>query len=137
MTITPDDLVRREVGHCVSALVSTLAGASGMAQSAIDAKPEVWSLINQAAELSYPLDDYEDAAAEEGWQAVDGLFVNHREETTAENASPADACGWEDLCREFDIEPHSREVFEHWIVSDWLADELEAKGERSTAILLA
>ena len=30
----------------------------------------------------------------------------------------------------YDIEPTQREVFEHWIVSDWLADRLEEHGER-------
>ena len=36
-------------------------------------------------------------------------------------------------CREiadyFGIEPHTNEALEHWIVSDWLADKLEERGE--------
>jgi hypothetical protein len=35
-----------------------------------------------------------------------------------------------DACEIDDIEPHEREVYEHWIVSDWLADKLAEKGER-------
>lgn len=37
---------------------------------------------------------------------------------------------WEDLCQEFDIEPYDREVYEHWIVSDWFARRLAEKGEK-------
>lgn len=36
---------------------------------------------------------------------------------------------WESVCSEDGISPYEMEVFEHWIVSGWLADRLEAKGE--------
>jgi hypothetical protein len=49
----------------------------------------------------------------------------------------ADAClthleegdGWQDFCATQDLEPHSHEIYEHWIVSDWLSDRLEERGE--------
>jgi hypothetical protein len=37
---------------------------------------------------------------------------------------------WGDLCKSEGIDPYQREVFEHWLVSDWLADKLEAHGEK-------
>jgi hypothetical protein len=112
--ITANDLTKREVYHCVSHLIFTVAGGSG---GNVESTTELADLAEQAFELCSPLDDFEEAAAQEGW-VIDGhLFVNHRLRTTAE-ASPLDASGWEELCREFDIEPHAREVFEHWIVSD-------------------
>ncbi len=37
--------------------------------------------------------------------------------------------GWENFCNNNDLEPHTSEVYEHWIVSRWLADKLKAKGE--------
>jgi hypothetical protein len=36
---------------------------------------------------------------------------------------------WQDFCAANDLEPHRHEIYEHWIVSDWLADQLEQGGE--------
>jgi len=36
---------------------------------------------------------------------------------------------WQEFCAANDLEPHRTEIYEHWIVSDWLADKLEARGE--------
>lgn len=46
---------------------------------------------------------YELAAKAKGWIVDDKMFVNHRLQTTALDSSPLDACGWEDLCREAEI----------------------------------
>jgi len=126
MPVTVEALVSREVHYCVSFLVSTLAQGANIGENL----GELGEMLDQAADLSYGLDDYEEAAFQEGWTVENDMFVNHRAETTAERASPLDACGWEDLCRECDIEPYQREVYEHWIVSDWLADRLAEKGEK-------
>jgi len=123
--ITASDLVKREVHYCVSHLVFIVAGGYGNVESTT----ELSDLAEQAFELCSPIDDWEEAATQEGWTVDANLFVNHRLETTAE-ASPLDACGWQELCQEFDIEPYQRDVFEHWIVSDWLADKLASKGEK-------
>lgn len=40
---------------------------------------------------------------------------------------------FEDFCDEHEIEPYQWDVFEHWIVSNWLAEKLEAKGEKVDA----
>ncbi len=40
-----------------------------------------------------------------------------------------DAESWEELCREQDIEPYEREVFEHHMVSSWLGGKLSKHGE--------
>ncbi len=134
MAITPDDLVRREVGHCVSSLVETIASAYGMSQSAVDAEPHLWALINQAAELTYPLDDYEGAAEEMGWTpTIIGDPKAQWQLMGSENGKAVVvelANSAQEACEAFDIQPFIREVFEHWIVSDWLADKLEAKGEK-------
>jgi len=128
MPITADDLVRREVFYCVSSLVSTLAQGSG----AIIGDRDLSSLTEQAFELACPVDDYERAARQEGWKTADmtpGMLIN---ETTYGESQPAEAFygTWEELCERFDIEPYQREVFEHWIVSDWLADKLAEHGEK-------
>lgn len=52
--------------------------------------------------------------------------------------TPALDNGWEkennrlsaqDWCMQYDIEPQTNEAYEHWIVTGWLADKLEAEGE--------
>jgi hypothetical protein len=37
---------------------------------------------------------------------------------------------WGELCDEQGIEPYEWEIFEHWSVSQWLADKLIEQGER-------
>jgi hypothetical protein len=39
------------------------------------------------------------------------------------------AGSWQDFCQAHDLEPQSTEIYEHWIVSDWLAAQLEERGE--------
>ena len=119
MTITVNDLVAREVHYCVSSLVSTLATAvecAGVSQSMRD-------LTEQAFELACPVADWEEAAIESGWRHIDGDMYGRGEER-------ASARDWEALCDANDIDCFDREVFEHWIVSDWLADRLAEKGEK-------
>jgi hypothetical protein len=135
MTITPDDIVRREVFYCVSSLVSTLAGGYGSIENTERlrsrgraAQAALSELTEQAFELASPLLDYEAAAEDEGWEFISDEFGARicRDKT--------DGTTWEgtaeDICRDFEIEPHEREVFEHWIVSDWLADKLAEHGEK-------
>jgi len=41
-----------------------------------------------------------------------------------------EACAYEEATNDVGGEPYQREVYEHWIVSDWLADRLAEKGEK-------
>ncbi len=66
---------------------------------------------DQAFYLVCPVDDWEEAAREGGW-------------------TPEDEDTPEDFCLGEGLEPYAREVYEHWIVSDWLADLLAEKGEK-------
>lgn len=36
---------------------------------------------------------------------------------------------WEEFCNEHDLEPEDEEIYEHWVVTHWLADKLAAHGE--------
>lgn len=134
MTITPQDLVRREVHYCVSSLIYTLAEGYGCADFQDDIRPggpvhDMMLLAEQAFELSRPVPDYEEAAREAGWTGphVDEWGVTY---FSADDDATWACRDWEALCLAHDIEPYDREVFEHWIVSDWLADKLAAKGEK-------
>ena len=129
-------IVRQEVNCCLSSLVATLSGAYGGCVDHRNAA-ELCELVEQAGELSAPIDDYEEAAIQAGWRVEPAnggtrVFVARIEpgvEIVASSANPDDACGWEDLCRKEGIEPYQREVFEHWAVSRWLGEKLEAQGE--------
>lgn len=121
MTLTAQDLVAREVHYCVSSLVSTLASNYG----ATDGQGSLGELTEQAWNLASPIEDWEEAAIQAGW-AKDGSTWRHDDFEDAET-SPENAC----YASEGDsAEPYQNEVYEHWIVSDWLADKLEAHGEK-------
>jgi hypothetical protein len=114
--ITANDLVKREVFYCVSHLVSTIAqGYGGLNE-------ELGDLAEQAFELASPLEDWEEAATDSGWRLQDGEWIHDDEVETF--SSPQDAC------EHRHVDPYQRDVFEHWIVSDWLADKLAEKGEK-------
>lgn len=126
MTIDIQTLVRREVHYCVSGLIQTLASGYG------DAKGALGELAEKAFELSCPIDDWQEAAEQAGWADVTDVArfpacSQFRDSTDGQEW----ACsGWQELCEEFDIEPYQWEIYEHWIVSDWFARELEKHGER-------
>lgn len=126
MARTPDDIVRVEVHYCISSLVSTLTQGYGL-PSDFGRANDLSILCEQAVELASPIDDWDEAAIQAGWnrETPDALWIiqDGREENfTAETAQEA--------CEIDDLTPYQREVFEHWIVSDWLADRLAEKGEK-------
>ena len=129
---TAEDIVRQEVHYCVSHLVATLAGGYG---DIAHERTDLATLTYQAMELASPIDDWEEAARQEGFKAAgsgpyvvgpDGEFVSDDIGTLDPTT---DDC-WRLVCEQFDIDPYEREVFEHWIVSDWLAEKLAAHGEK-------
>lgn len=111
-------LVEREVLVCMSSLIVTLSGADY--EHGAD---QLGELMDQACHLADYVLDFESAAREAGFTPDDNGNWSNR----AKDASYGSA---EDACNDWDIEPHEIEVYEHWAVSSWLADKLEAKGER-------
>lgn len=129
MARSAQDIVRAEVIYCVSGLVSTLAASAGSHDSSAQGT-DLAGLTYQALELAAPVADYESAARDAGWEEMPGKPGGQhvfRDETDGQMWCAND---WQDLCTDHDIDPYDREVFEHWIVTDWLADKLEAKGEK-------
>ena len=127
--LTPDDLVRREVIYCVSALVSTLASAAYTGESSAEGT-DLQSLAEQAFDLASSVPDYESAAREEGWAGPDKDEFGATCFRNATDGQTWAARDWQALCEDPYIEPLYREVYEHWIVSDWLAEMLEERGEK-------
>ncbi|MEC5291571.1 MULTISPECIES: hypothetical protein [unclassified Aurantimonas] len=131
-------MIAQEVCYCVSALVSTLAMGSHAVTRNTDMGRVLSDLIEQALELALPIDDWEGAAIREGWRWEKGgrqnegapHFYRHHAKGFGTDYCACRELDWRALCLEQSIEPYQREVFEHWIVSDWLADKLEAHGEK-------
>jgi len=132
MPRTPDQIVNAEVHYCVSALVAML----GQANYCADDSEALGEAKDQALELISPIDDWEEAAYQAGWRKVEhdprpewshlGPCLYNADQ---ERAWPIG--DWQGAAEDVGVdEPYQREVFEHWIVSDWLADQLEARGEK-------
>jgi len=140
-TITPEQLVEREVHACVSELVSTLANA---AHGLSDDHTGLAGLCEQAFELSKPVLDYEEAARDAGWKQSRLEYRYGKLVTTGPrwwyrgrkpvlgdvDMSIPQASTAQEACEMDNIEPYEREVCEHWVVSSWLADKLIEKGEK-------
>lgn len=119
-----ENIVRSDVHYCVSSLIHTMA----MSCHACDTTDDVGELCELAANLFAPLQDWESAARDAGWIENNDDAGNGYIDT---NDGQKWACSdWEELCHEFDIDPYETEILEHWIVSEFLAKELEARGER-------
>lgn len=138
-------LVEREVHACMSSMVATLAEACGA--TAGHSLPRggtrlaINDLAEQAMELASPVLDYEEAARQAGWIVSDsGLqFVSNT--MTDDETGLAEAHGeftggapsaddWRGLCEAYGYDAYENEVFEHWAVSQWLAEKLVEQGER-------
>ena len=96
--------------------------------------------------------DYETTLSDIGWEVKEGCLVNEGDreywdpddeevydieegETVADIVDIAVMAecdrheSMEGLCRYLDLEPYTQDVYEHWIVSDRLAEKLKARGE--------
>ena len=111
--------VSREVIYCVSNLVYELAKKA-------EEFPEYSEDLYGTFE---GIPDYEEAAINEGWDIREnGGFIN--EQINEES----DAKTWKELCDEYNIDywnsDYIPEIYEHWIVTDFLANRLEEHGHK-------
>lgn len=141
-----DNLVRNEVHYCVSSLVSILAaGYAHTISGHYKGKTEMAELFEQAFELSCPIDDWEEAAREAGFEVrhdMHGFYWCSQDEAEFEDAGHS-SVGFDgrdhfdtietaarECCDENHIDPYQWEVYEHWIVSDTLGRDLAELGEK-------
>ena len=101
-----EQFVGREGFHCVSQLVTELT-------SKAEHFPDYEADLFDAWYAPLTEDDYKDAVQDN-------------------NLDIGDCDTWREAFDLHDMDPseYQREVFEHWIVSDWLANRLEERGER-------
>ena len=127
MVITLKELVQREVIYCVSSLIYTLTQenkldeelAISLWQGAIDYEAAEYAINQDGSYLVekeglWGLYDNDD---------LDNPIVDYQYESKRELIEYYfDDMSW-------DIEDYRSEVFEHWLVSNWLSKELDANGE--------
>lgn len=133
--ITIEQMVQREVMCCMSSAVSVLAKNYGNALSATDYRKaddmrELAELVEQAFALARPVDDYQEAAEQAGWQEQPREENGQHVFVDSTDGQTWCAANWEALCSDHDIAPYEWEVFEHWAVSPWFAEKLKEQGER-------
>lgn len=133
--ITIKQMVQHEVLCCMSSLVSTLAqGAHWFDRSRARHHGdglETQQLCIQASKLVAPVLDYEEAAMQVGWVKDHSGSINpdNRWSRAVENGRTYVESA-EQACELDSLDPYECEVYEHWAVSQWLADKLIAQGER-------
>lgn len=133
MTRAIDQMIASEVLCRMSSLVTTLAGGWTAGEiyrdfqpgGAKDRRTALDSLAEQAFELAAPVDDWEEAAIQAGWEFHADDRITHPDHADAVFTDAEQACQFSGV-----DEPYEREVYEHWAVTDWFADKLEAAGEK-------
>ena len=130
--ISIQDLVQREVIYCVSSLVYTLTQENKLDE---EQAIELWTGPIDYGAAKYELELERDAVfkhfcTEDNTYCFgvrnDDLIWRidpiHNDEETA-------IYKWFEIYRGGSLDEYRSCIFEHWIVSSWLADKFEAKGE--------
>ena len=119
---TLEQMVQQEVIYCVSSLVGHL---NDMHRDYDGGDRDTLNLSDRLYEISAPVPATpEQTMLEEGYtQSTDGSW--HHEQLGGFDDDAETICDLQNL----DPYDYAREIYEHWIVSDWLADKLAAKGE--------
>lgn len=123
-------IVRQEVLCCVSGVVSTLAKGYGAVLFKV--APDLDSLCLKANELTVPMLDFEEAATQAGWEKKAFGPDKVVKWWNPKNDDGARYCEGHEahLCEDYGLDAYEWEIFEHWAVTQWLADALIAQGER-------
>ena len=130
--ISIQELVQREVIYCVSSLIHTLTKENKLEE---EQACELWTAPIDYGSAKYELEleqDYvfkhyctEDNRYYFGVRNKDAVWKIdpiHNDEETA-------IYEWFEIYRGGSLGDYRQEIFEHWIVTPWLADKLEALGE--------
>ena len=114
--------VNREVIYCASAMVYEL---TKKAECFPDYEDDLCFAFQG-------IPDYEEAASQAGWTENENRDICNASGNFSNLGEVSDADTWQELCEKQDIEldDYTPEIYEHWIVSDWLADKLENHGHK-------
>lgn len=122
MTRTTDDIVQSNVFANVTGLTYPLAQVYGH-----DLPGDLNELAEEAWTIWTPLEDWQGAAEEES-----EMFTYDAESDTWSDEDDDIFASAQEICEMYNVDPHEREVFEAWAVTNWLGEKLEAYGERVT-----
>lgn len=150
-----EQLVSQNVHYCVSSLISSIAQPGGRDPSDIcealgisyednlspileiidyeeAARNHIINTMDRDDLRSYLTDNAVEFKDDEHEFDIDVDTVEHVDTNELRRLAlehvEAEYNGWEDFCRDQSIEPERSEVCEHWIVDNWFAGKLEAKG---------
>ena len=132
-----EKLVRDEVVYCVSSLISDLYKLSFSSSEASG----ILSLDQDDLQNLMEITDYEEPTlnAIDGWDTAElveylnGQDVEFKVDDEGDvlrklARQAAEEQGFEDFCNDHNIDPDRDEVYEHWIVTEWLQRKLAEKG---------
>jgi hypothetical protein len=132
-----EHLARNEVYYCVSSLVDSLAkqvfstGFEGVDEDDVSSITQQDDWETPAREYIAAMDESDDL--NESADYVDVSFGEHAIEFEAMREALIKGLEengkWQEFCYYQSIDPETVEALEHWIVSDWLAGQLESEGE--------
>lgn len=127
-------LVHNEVVCCVSSLIWELRGAVYECSSLGQYEDDI-NTLSEIVDWEEPAEQYIDEMDREDlikYLDYQGCMDTDEdvpvEELRAKARKAADEQGFENFCNDHDVEPDRSEVYEHWVVSNWLAGKLEAQG---------
>jgi len=120
-------LVERDICYCVSGLVATAM------REGWDADPLIDTVAYQA-DWEEAVLQYLSGLTHEEWHTIiaqdlggEGLITEPLNWIMA--TLRKQERGFQDFCQHRGIDPHEWEVYEHWLVTGWLAEKLREKGE--------
>lgn len=119
---TINQFVNQNLYLCLSPLMSILLSPEAQEVQSTVHPSELRDLIEQANELSYPIQDYEEAARSIGYYEKNGGWAH-------DSMTPAWMQTAEQVCESQCIEAYQWEVYEYWSVSSCLAHRLILEGE--------
>lgn len=136
-------LVEREIVYCASQLVSFL-----LANCAEALETDGQAEYEEISSLSYS-EEHEEPARYTGWIPEDETTDFSKARAIAENEDGftfakieggkavefSHAGGWRELCDDENIYAYESEIYEHWIVSDWMGEKLREQGETVVGML--
>lgn len=137
-------LLQREVCYCVCSLMSGLAKMMWEPgfRDAFDCDAEDLSPMFESQDYETPgrafiedeadVEQLEEIAEQFGYwsDTLSGcLNANEAINATLRKKIAGSVDDWQWVCENYSIDPNTKEVCEHWIVSDWLASKLKDRGE--------
>lgn len=130
-------LVSREVHYCVSSMVSSLQSEDACSAIGVDFEDVLAVCVQD--DWKTPVTDYLQSADSETMADVVeymGVEPTGADWFLALITHLEDTDGWQEVADYCRLDPDTVEAYEHWIVSNWMAGQLEEMGEMVSRDLL-